>query len=153
MNALSSKWSLYSSKPFWTSYLISLTLMQHSLGPFLLTVFICSLKPLRETQYLVSRTQTIFENVYYFSSGSTCPKRIYFLPPILPCLSQPLVIISACKRLPGLMVYTTHQALTSPSFENEQTDWDINSYLHFTSHIDYAHSANNISFLNLGNSF
>lgn len=55
--------------------------------------------------------------VDYPSRGSIFPQRMSFLLPNLPCLPQPSGTKSACKLLPRLMVYTTHQVSPVPPFK------------------------------------
>lgn len=46
-----------------------------------------------------------------------CLKRMRFLPFLLLYLPQPSAIISTCKVLPKVMVYSTHQVLQSLIFK------------------------------------
>lgn len=111
------KWSLHPSNPFWTSCQTILILVWFSLSHFLLSVFTGFLMPIRERQHLDSRSQTVFANLLLFSMRIHLSKENVF-PPSSPSLpSQHSAIISACKVLPKVMVYTTHQVLPVPPFK------------------------------------
>ena len=143
---------MHPSNYFWTSCLTILILVWFSLGHILLSVFTGSLMPIREKQHVDSMSQKVFVNLLFYCIFCIllyllyfivnlllffipiCLKRKWFLPFLLLCLPQPSAIISACKVLPKVMVYSTHQVLQSLILK--WAERDINSYLHFPSHVD-----------------